>query len=143
MLRELQQERSRLVAVPAATAACATPVTAGGAGSSGAVPSTDAAREKVTRKERKGGKRKKKRNKRQQWQQQQQRGVVSLLAHVIGLADEGRGGTAPRRGGSLPGPPTTEHECVSPDYDGYRSRALTIIHHTISLRGTEPVRYQY
>eukprot|EP00965_Chrysotila_dentata_P231337 6198294-Pleurochrysis_carterae.AAC.1 len=69
--------------------------------------------------------------------------VASLLAQVIGPADKGRGGTAPRRGYSLPGPPTTEHECASPDYDGYRSRALTIIRHTPSLGGAEPVRYQY
>eukprot|EP00965_Chrysotila_dentata_P136177 4502319-Pleurochrysis_carterae.AAC.1 len=53
--------------------------------------------------------------------------VASLLAQVIGPADQGRGGTAPRRGDSLSGPPTTEHECASPDYDEYRSRALTII----------------
>eukprot|EP00965_Chrysotila_dentata_P073051 2414263-Pleurochrysis_carterae.AAC.2 len=59
--------------------------------------------------------------------------VACLLAQVIGPADEGRGGTAPRRGDSLPGHPTTEHECASPYYKGYRSRALTIIHHIPSL----------
>eukprot|EP00965_Chrysotila_dentata_P202143 6180965-Pleurochrysis_carterae.AAC.1 len=38
-----------------------------------------------------------------------ERGAASLLAQVIGSADEGRRGTAPRREDSLPGPPTTEH----------------------------------
>eukprot|EP00965_Chrysotila_dentata_P017724 589537-Pleurochrysis_carterae.AAC.1 len=69
--------------------------------------------------------------------------VASLLAQVIGPTDVGCGGTAPRKGDSLLGPPATEHECISLDYNGYRPRALTIIHHTPSLGGVQPVSFQY